>query len=255
MPRTARAQSESGYYHIVSRGVGKRLLFEDDLDREFFVELARKLTARYPIKLISWVLMDNHYHILCNADLGDLKRFMSSLNTSYSQHFNGTHGHVGHVFQGRYSSFAIDDDSYLLDVIRYIHLNPLGAGISDLESYPWSSYSQYLGNSGICNLDEVREILGSVEEIKKLHDASSADELVSLNKYRERLSDTEALALAKLRFGSDFSDRITCMERHDRDEMICRLYDLGLSEPQIVRLTGLGRGVVYRARKKVASNT
>lgn len=253
MPRVARSRSESGYYHIVSRGVGKRSLFEEDSDYEFFIKLLKKLIVRYPVKLVSWVLMSNHYHLLCNAELADLKRFMSSLNTSYSQHFNGTHGHVGHVFQGRYSSFPVDDDSYLIDVIRYIHLNPLAAGVTDLEFYPWSSYPQYLGSAGVCALDGIREILGSIDEIKRLHEASCADELVSLDGHRKRLSDAEAFDLAQRRFGDDCADRIACLAQKDRDNAICRLYGLGLSEPQIVRLTGLGRGIVHRARKRPRS--
>lgn len=249
MSRLARARSESGYYHIAARGVGKRIIFEDDSDREFFIALLKKLIARCPVKIVSWVLMDNHYHLLCKADLSDLEHFMRSLNTSYSQYFNGIHGHIGHVFQGRYSSFPIDDDSYLIDVIRYIHLNPLEAGAADIEQYAWSSYCQYLGGSGFCDLNDVREILGSVDEIRKLHDSPCSDELIDLGGHRQRLSDAEAFELARKRFGDDLGNRITIMSREDRDDMICRLYRLGLSEPQIVRFAGLGRGIVHHARK------
>lgn len=249
MPRVARIESESGYYHVTARGTGKRLLFEDDADREFFVGLLERLSSRHSTKVISWALMSNHYHLLCEAELADLKRFMSSLNTSYSQHFNGTHGHVGHVFQGRYSSFAINNTAHLIDVIRYIHLNPLDAGVHDLEHYPWTSYPQYLGAPGICDLGDIEDILANVDDIRKLHDAKVADQLIDLSGHRERLSDAEAFDLARTRFGNEVADRITTMQKADRDRMIGRLYGIGLSEPQIVRLTGLGRSIVHRARK------
>ena len=239
----------------MNRGVGKRRIFESDSDRSYFAQKMSSYACTCEIKIIAWVLMDNHFHLLAEAPLEDLVSFMRRLSTSYAQHFNASHGHVGRVFQGRYSSIAVEDDNQLLATIRYIHLNPLDLGIANPEGYKWSSYSQYLGNAGVCTLDEIRSLLGGTESIKRLHEATCADEIVSLNEYRPRLSDAEAASLIRARLGEEFLDSLILLPKKDRDYALLRIYRLGISVPQIVRFTGFGENIVKKAcyQKRSAS--
>lgn len=250
MPRSARQASESGYYHVSARGVGKRFIYEGDSDRSYFVGLLEKLSAEMPLSILAWALMDNHYHLLCRCcSIDGLAAFMRKLNTAYAQHFNGSHGHIGHVFQGRYSSVPVETDSHLIATLRYIHLNPLDAGIRNLASYPWTSYPQYLGRKGFCDIDTVKSILGDEDAIRKIHEGSSSDAIVPLDGYRARLSDAEAFDLVRNAYGPNFPDCVGAMKKDERDRAIARMHRIGLSAPQIERLTGVSRMIAQRACK------
>ena len=171
MPRSARQQSVSDHYHVTQRGSGKRCIFEDDDDRRSFVRTMAYFSRDCQVRLIAWVLMDNHFHLLLRAELEDLSRFMSRLGTVHAQRFNGAHGHVGCVFQGRFKSIPIETDPQLLATIRYIHLNPLETGVTRLEDYPWSSYPQYLGSGfeALASLGGVGRADKEADRFRKRH--------------------------------------------------------------------------------------
>ena len=193
---------------------------------------------------LSWRITSISWTTLSFAELGS---FMSSLLTSYSQTFNGRHGHVGHVFQGRYHSDPVESDSYLLEVVRYIHLNPLSTGNAHPEDYRWSSYRQYLGEAGICDTSMVSSQFESVENLRSFHDCKADQAMVYLDGYHPRIDDSCATEIAESMFGPHFSDRIVSMEKGERDRAVQRLYVAGLSGSRIVRLLGLGRNIVQRA--------
>lgn len=207
----------------------------------------RSLSDTCRVRPIAWVLMSNHFHLLLRAELEDLSRFMIRLETAHAQRFNGAHGHVGRVFQGRFTSIPIETDAQLLATIRYIHLNPLETGATRPEDYPWSSYRQYLGAPGVCDTSLMTSLVGGREQIIEFHEASCADAIVPLSGYRPRMDDAEAIANVKKAFGAFFLDSIAHMGRAERDRALRRLHHLGLSGAQITRLTGFGRGVVQRA--------
>lgn len=141
----ARAVSESGIYHVVSRGSGRQLIFEDDADRMSFITTLGESARRAGVDILGWCLMPNHVHLIlldCEQSLSDV---MQRVLTSYARRFNWRTGHVGHVFQGRFSSAPIEGERYLLAAVRYLHLNPERAGICSAEQYDWSSYREYAG--------------------------------------------------------------------------------------------------------------
>ena len=148
MARQSRAVSESGYYHVMLRGTGKRRLFEDDLDRRAFLRFASTATERYGVTVIAWCLMDNHVHLILLDQTHGLSGAMASLCTSYAKYVNERTGSVGHVFENRFKSKPIEDDSYLLVAVRYVHCNPAKAGICDAANYQWSSYHEYVSPNG-----------------------------------------------------------------------------------------------------------
>lgn len=251
MPKTARQASETNIYHVTARGVGKRRIFEDDGDRQRLLDSIVRFKDKRGVSVIAWAFMENHLHLLVSASLADLGSFMGSLLTSYSQAFNGKHGHVGHVFQGRYHSEPVESDSHLLEVVRYIHQNPLSSGISSLEDYRWSSYRQYLGEAGICDTSMVLHQFPSAESFKAFHDCKADQAIVYLDGYHPRIDDAQAAKIAESIFGPYFSDRIASMAKDERDGAVRRLYLAGLSGAQIARLLGLGRNIVQRACVKI----
>lgn len=252
--RQPRRDFPSEHVHVTQRGLGRRIIFEDDADRRRYLATLQEKAADYDVSILAWVLMENHIHLLMRIGPDQLSRLMQRVGVSYAQYFNGRHGHVGKLFQNRFSSEPVESDAHLLMAIRYIHRNAEAAGQGAAPEYPWSSYREIAGDSsglegeGICDAAATREVFGGTEEFVRFHGVQSErDELVRIDAYRPRMGDDEAQGVARRRFGQGFADRIAAMPKAERDKALRLLKDLGLSIRQIERLTGIGRGPIARA--------
>lgn len=144
MARVPRTKSSTGYYHVVLRGNNRNTLFFENQDRLTFLEYLGKQKDKDLVLINAYCLMDNHVHILLQDTDGNLSTAMRSLCTSYALYVNRKYQRTGHLFDNRYRSETIDDDRYLFAVLRYIHQNPVKAGIcSSVEDYRWSSDKYY----------------------------------------------------------------------------------------------------------------
>ncbi len=148
MPRYARIDYPNLLQHVIARGIQRAKIFLEDEDREDFVARLDGLLKDTGTRCYAWALLDNHFHLLLKPEATSLANFMRRLLTGYAVSFNLRHGRSGHLFQNRYKSIVCDKDSYFLELIRYIHLNPVRAGIvenlDELRSYPWSGHRQLL---------------------------------------------------------------------------------------------------------------
>ena len=141
MARPLRIEYDGALYHITSRGNERRAIFRDDEDRVDFLDALQKVNERFNWICHAYCLMNNHYHLLIETPDGNLSKGMRQLNGVYTQDFNRRHHRVGHVFQGRYKSILVDKESYLLEVSRYVVLNPVRAkAVKCPEDWKWSSY-------------------------------------------------------------------------------------------------------------------
>jgi putative transposase len=146
MGRPLRIEYAGALYHITSRGNERRKIFLEDGDRKKFLGILEDYHDRYGILIHSYVLMDNHYHLILETPKGNLLKVMHGLNGGYTGYFNRKYGRFGHLFQGRYKGIIIDKDSYLIPLSRYVHLNAVRARVVERpEQYRWSSYSGYIG--------------------------------------------------------------------------------------------------------------
>ena len=155
MARALRLEFAEALYHLCARGNRRDRIFADDKDRARFLQLTQQSLARYEVELHAYVLLPNHFHFLARTRKANLSRWMHWLMAAYSIYFNRRHQSGGHLFQGRYKSFLVQEGSYLLELSRYLHLNPvrgrvIGAGDpkerrARLRSYRWSSYRGYAG--------------------------------------------------------------------------------------------------------------
>jgi putative transposase len=146
MSRPLRLELAGGLYHITSRGDGREDIYIDDTDRNKWLDLLGQVCQRYNWRCHAYCLMTNHYHIVVETVEGNLSQGMRQLNGVYTQYFNHAHHRVGHVFQGRYKGILVDKDSYLLELARYVVLNPVRAHmVSEEKDWPWSSYRSMLG--------------------------------------------------------------------------------------------------------------
>jgi putative transposase len=131
------------------RGIEKRPLFRDDLDRRVFLSQARKNFDRHECRCLTWALMTTHGHIQSRTESGSLSKSMQRLDTSYAMYFNERHDRCGHLFDNRFKSLLVEEEEYLLRLVRYVMLNPIEAGIvrslDELASYPWTSYPSFVG--------------------------------------------------------------------------------------------------------------
>jgi putative transposase len=160
MARAARIEYPGALYHIITRGNQKQRIFVDDKDRKRYMALLVALKKAYAFRLYAYVLMRNHVHLLMETGQVPLSRIMQRLTGGYTQHFNRRHGLTGHLFQGRYKAILCDKDSYLLELTRYLHLNPVRVkAVQDPAQYPWSSYRAYLGKGEKEEGVEVGEVL------------------------------------------------------------------------------------------------
>lgn len=146
MARPLRIEYDGAFYHITARGNEGNPLYRGGGDYQKFLEIFSELPQRYGVIIHGYVLMGNHYHLLIETPQGNITRVMHYLNSVYTGYFNKEHKRLGHLFQGRYKGFLIEKERYLLAVSRYIHLNPVRAGIVERpEEYRWSSYPAYIG--------------------------------------------------------------------------------------------------------------
>lgn len=149
MARPLRLEFPGALYHLTSRGDRQEPIFLDDADRKLFLDLLGKEVQQQGWICYAYCLMDNHYHFLMETPEPNLIRGMRRLNGVYTQTFNRRHGRVGHVFQGRYKAVLVDKESYLLELCRYVVLNPLRAKlVKRPEDWPWSSYRFTAGERG-----------------------------------------------------------------------------------------------------------
>ena len=150
MARPLRLELSGGLYHVTARGDGREDIYLGDADREVWLEVLGQVCRRFNWVCHAWCQMSNHYHLLLETPEANVATGMRQLNGVYTQRFNRAHRRVGHVFQGRHKAILGERDSYLLELARYVVLNPLRAKlVKRLDAWPWSSYLATSGQSAV----------------------------------------------------------------------------------------------------------
>lgn len=149
MPRQPRLDAPGTLHHVIGRGIERTKVFQDDTDRQDFVGRLAELCRTRSLVVYAWALLPNHFHLLVRTGRDSLSRSMRKLLTGYVVNFNRRHKRHGHLFQNRYKSIVVEDDPYLQEVTRYIHLNPVRGdmvrGLPALRRYPWTGHSAIMG--------------------------------------------------------------------------------------------------------------
>lgn len=157
-------------FHITSRGNNKEDIFLEERDFRRYLKNIDSCQRKAPFELYAFVLMPNHLHLLIQVKKHSIDKIMQVIQTGYTMYFNKRYNHIGHVFQGRYQSFLVDKETYLLELLRYIHLNPIRAGIvKTLGNYPWSSHQALLDPNNEFNkiLDREAVLLNFSQDPKR----------------------------------------------------------------------------------------
>jgi len=182
MPRSARIDIPGLLQHVIFRGIERRDIFIDEDDKNSFLERLSKLLISTGSDCLAWALLSNHFHILLRVNTTKLSILMRRLLTGYAVTFNLLHHRSGHLFQNRYKSIVCEEDSYLLELVRYIHLNPLRVGLvktlDELDSYQWSGHAVIMGKRSLAGQNE--------DEVRQLFDKNKR---MALKKYRLFIKD------------------------------------------------------------------
>ena len=166
MPRSARIDAPGVLHHVIGRGIEKRHIFRDDADRDDFLTRLAALVDGEALSVYAWALLPNHFHLLCRTNLLPLSASMHRLLTGYAVNFNKRHRRHGHLFQNRFKSIVCQEDRYLKELVRYIHLNPLRSGLvsglSELAAYPYAGHSALTGHLRMAwqDIDRVLSLFG-----------------------------------------------------------------------------------------------
>jgi putative transposase len=145
---------EGAFYHVIVRGNQRQKIFRDDRDRLYYLKRIEHYRERYRFIVYAYVLMSNHVHMLVETSITPLSKILQGIQFTYTQYYNRRYRTVGHLFQGRYKAILCDRDAYLLELVRYIHLNPARLKSSeDVATYRWSSHHAYLGRNGPIAVD------------------------------------------------------------------------------------------------------
>ena len=245
----ARARSAIDFYHVMQRGVGLYDIFEDDADRDYYLRLLREAMQQNHMDLHAWCLMSNHTHLLVHAEYSGLPIAMREIGSRYARYFNERHSRPGHLFQGRYNSVPVEDDTQFLGTMRYIHRNPYHHdGRTLTGEFPWSSYTEYLdAKGGLTSTGMALDMLGGVKAFAAFHELEDrtryldSDSMGSPTDDEARKLSNEALESA------GFSTEVTQLgrlPRIERDKALRLLLSMNLGYRQVQRLSGVNYNAV-----------
>ena len=247
MPRQARRKSESGIYHIMLRGINQQQIFEDSEDCEKFLQILKDCKVVSEFKLFAYCLMGNHIHLLVQEDKEPIDQVMKRLATRFVYWYNIKYQRIGHLFQDRFKSEPVEDDAYFMTVIRYIHQNPIKAGLcKNIRGYEYSSYNEFYKNSDLIDKDFVLGII-PFEMFESFNNEISSDKCLEIeDKPIVRVTDEQAQKIiykySKCKSVAEFQD----LNIKQRDKCLIKLRENGLSIRQISRLTGVSFGIVRK---------
>ena len=252
MARSARKKSESGMYHAMLRGINKQIIFEDEEDKEKFLQVLKDCKEISGFELFAYCLMGNHLHLLLKVKNEELEQIFKRIGVRYVYWYNLKYNRSGHLFQDRFKSEPVDDDPYFLTVLRYIHQNPVKANMCNRpEQYKWSSYNDYYSKQGVTDIGYALKLFGENREeaqrqFKVYSEESNQDVCLDAESSKQRTRDEEALKIIKCLCSVKNATELQKMDAAKRDNFLLKLKENGLSIRQISRLTGISFGVVRR---------
>ena len=252
MPRTARKISKTGFYHIIIRGVNKTEIFIDDEDRKMFLHLLKYYSVELNCKIYTYCLMSNHVHLLIEDKELKIGELMKNITCVYAREFNKKHERVGHLFQDRFKSQNVENQNYLLRLIRYIYRNPEKAGICKTEDYKWSSYSEVIYGSKIIDRDFILSIYSdnsfyAINQFKKQMTGNNED-IIDSAFIEEKITDAQARNLIEYVIKTK---QIPEINEENLVKVVCKIKEIkNISVEQILRVIEVSKAKYYKQMSK-----
>ena len=245
MSRQARQLSATGFYHVVLRGINRQHLFEEESDFTYFLNVLQQIKDEMAFELHAYCLMSNHVHMLLRENqMGDISLIMKRLLTKYVMYFNRKYQRNGALIASRYKSIPVEVDEYFLPLLRYIHQNPVKAGmVEKMEDYKYSSYKEYLNNRILADTALSLTMVGREEWIR-LHNIFEEEEFKVAGKIP--INEEQIRQKIKKLIGGREPHEVASWPRLERNDVIRQLKEDGLSIRQIERATGISRGIIAK---------
>ena len=263
MPRQPRTSSGTGIYHVMMRGINHQNIFEDEEDNYQFINTVDRMRFRYDddgiacgrnCSYYAYCLMGNHFHLLIRERDERVGETMKRIASSYVYYYNRKYGRDGHLFKERFKSEPVNDMKYFAVLLRYIHQNPVKAGIVEkVKDYEYSSWGEYDGTvEPVFQICDVNTVLNRIafKDLEAWVNAPLPDDYNFLDNDNERprlrLSDDQVWQQIIKLIGVTNSSDFQKLNKDKQRETLRTLLDIGASVRQLQRLTGLGRGIIQR---------
>ncbi len=258
MPQMARQKSSTKVYHVILRGNAKQDIFLEKQDYNKFMKEIRNTKEKYQYELYAYCLMTNHVHLILYDKTDNLSKALQSLTIAYSSYWNKKYERVGHLFQDRFLSKKVENESYLKTLCRYVHQNPYKSGIEQMEEYTWSSYQEYVKETKIISTRQILVLFGNnneeaIDNFVTFHAVNKEKkDIKEIIEYEmmEKLSDEQARQYMEQILVLENIQEINQYTIEKRNSYLKKLKNVkGITKVQIARLTGLSRKIVERAMK------
>jgi len=248
MPRAARQLSKTGIYHAIMRGINQQRIFEDTDDFNYFYELLKDIVAESDLSLLAYVLMNNHAHFLLREGDFTITDLFRRLGTRYAYYFNKKYMRSGHLFQDRFKSEPVEDDTYFITVIAYILQNPVRAGACESpEQYRWSSLHSLSRSGSIVDREVLFSLISEPELYQLLNVDSDIDPFRPKARGRKRrFEDEEAADVLCSLSGTDSIAMFQRLSHEQQRNAVAELLARQMSIRQIARTSGLSKGLVEK---------
>lgn len=258
MPRRARTKSMSGIYHIMLRGVNRQEIFHDDEDCLVFLGILRRYKVKSEINVYSWCLMNNHIHLLLKEGNESISATMKRIAVSFVLYYNEKYGTSGHLFQDRFKSENIESRKSYLTVLRYIHQNPVKAGLTKtVVEWRWSScrfyYDAREGEGQLLDsaftLDLFSEDYSMARErFKEFNDSDNQDQCLDDHIKARRLTDADAREKIKEQLKGIEIAQIKSLPRLERNKILREIKEInGISQRQAARILGISKTLICKS--------
>ena len=244
-----RKKSHSGIYHVMLRGNNKQIIFEDDEDYRKYLRVLQEYKETCEFEVLAYCLMSNHIHILMRPGEVSLAIVFQKIGAKYVRWYNTKYERVGHLFQDRYRSEPVDGERHVLKVVRYIHMNPVKAGIcSKPEDYKYSSFRRYFSGNPLVDSGRISFLMDE-KEFADFHNESNEDEFMDIDTIgRRSISDKKALDIMYEISGCCTIAEFQTLAKEQRNSAIKEMRKAGVSIRQASRLTGVSRRIVERCK-------
>ena len=238
--------SPTGIYHITMRGINKQNIFETKEDFEKFLEILRKYESICDFKLLGYCLMNNHVHLIIKVGSMPLGRIFQHISPSYVYYFNNKYKRVGSLFQSPFKSRPILTDNQLLIVLRYVHQNPVKAGIcKEPKDYQYSSFNNYFAND-LIDASFVQAIIDK-KEFFEFNCAPNNDHCMDIEDEKPRLNDDDAKEIMYKICACRNVTQFQALKPPKRDSALRDMWKAGISMAQANRITGISLGIIKKA--------
>ncbi|WP_234987248.1 REP-associated tyrosine transposase [Bacillus sinesaloumensis] len=258
MPRAARIKSKTGVYHLMLRGANRQEIFHDEEDWRMFLEILKKYKLKLTLTIYAWCLMNNHVHLLMKEGDESISITMKRIGVSYAGYYNWKYRTTGHLFQDRFRSECVEDQAYFRTVVRYIHQNPVKAGVvMQPDDWKWSSCLGYYGLAyypqGLLDSSFLLKLFSpnskvAQELFKAFNEMNNEDQCLELIVNAPRLTDEEARQKIKESLGTMEIPHVKSLPREKRKEILRELKTIkGISMRQLARIMGISLNLVFKA--------